>query len=90
MTITWRSNNASSHFQKHYVTFDQVSRIFTAPDKRIYHDPKLNDYNEERFITIGTVDKRVLFVAFVKHDDEITIISARRLTKRQQERFNLC
>lgn len=64
----------------------EYSQLLT---KRIYHDPKPNDFNEERFIIIGTVDKRMLFVVFTKEGNDIVIISARRLTKRQQERFNL-
>lgn len=89
MSITWRSDNANNHFKKHHVTFNQAKRVFTAPNRKFYQDHKPNHYDEERFIIIGTVDKHVLFVVFTQLDDEITIISARRLTKRQQIRFDL-
>jgi uncharacterized DUF497 family protein len=45
-----------------------------------------DDYGEERFVIIGMAEGQVLlFVAYAERSNRIRIISARRVTKREED-----
>ncbi len=43
------------------------------------------DYGEERFITFGILERRVVVVVHTENDDSIRIISIRRATKYEEK-----
>lgn len=45
------------------------------------------DYGEERFVTFGLLDSRVVAVAHTETADTIRVISIRKATKREQALF---
>lgn len=72
----WDDAKAADNFAKHGISFDAASRVFQDPFAIERLDDR-RDYGEERFVIVGMVDERLLFVAFTMRADRIRIISAR-------------
>ena len=87
MNFEWNKSKAKDNFAKHGVSFDLATRVFDDPLATEFLDDR-EDYDEERFVIIGMVDRQILFVAYVERKDTIRIISARRATKHEQEVYN--
>ena len=60
----------------HGVTFEVATLVFGDPFALEWLDDR-EDYGEDRFVIIGTVDGRLLVVAYTMRDDVYRIISAR-------------
>ena len=82
----WNKSKAKDNYAKHGVSFDVAKKVFKDPFAVEYLDDR-QDYGEKRFVIIGMVDGRVLFVAYTERNDVIRIISARRATKHEQEAY---
>ncbi len=72
----WDDAKAADNFAKHGVSFEAACRVFSDPFAIERLDDRRN-YGEERFVIVGMVDERLLFVAFTMRADRIRIISAR-------------
>ncbi len=57
-----------------------AGRNLTFPDRR-------NDYGEERYITIGLIEKRMVYIAWTPRDGAYRIISMRKANDREQEKY---
>ena len=69
---------------KHGISFEEVRPLF-ATDYAVEYD---GDRDEDRFIAIGPVDARLVFVVFTEPSSEtIRIISARDATLREARRY---
>ena len=84
MNFEWNKSKAKDNFAKHGVSFDLATRVFDDPLATEFLDDR-EDYDEERFVIIGMVDRQILFVAYAERKDTIRIISARRATTHEQE-----
>jgi uncharacterized DUF497 family protein len=84
LNFEWSKSKAKANFAKHGVSFEQAKRAFDDPFAVEFLDDR-EDYNEERFVIVGMVDRQVLFVAYVERKEVIRIISARRATTNEQE-----
>jgi uncharacterized protein len=80
-------SKAKDNFAKHGVSFELAKRVFEDPFALEYPDDR-EDYGEERFVIMGMVDRKILFVAYVERKDTLSIISAGRATKHEQEIYN--
>jgi len=72
----WDDAKASSNLRKHGVSFATARAVFCDP----FAIERLDDrqaYGEERFVIVGTVDARLLTVAYTLRGDRVRIISAR-------------
>ncbi|MCD6389591.1 MAG: BrnT family toxin [Desulfobulbaceae bacterium] len=73
-----------SNEQKHGITFDEASTVFSDPLSLTIHDP-FHSENEERFIIIGASHKNhILIVVHTERGDSIRIISSRKATKKER------
>lgn len=76
MNFEWDEDKRQSNIVKHGFDFVGVEAVFdgltvTVPDNRF-------DYGEERFVTFGLLDGRVVAVAHTETDAVIRIISVRK------------
>jgi uncharacterized DUF497 family protein len=92
----WDEAKRLSNIQKHGIDFADLPPLFegmvyTVEDTRV-------DYGEDRYITFGFLDVRVVAVAHTDRFDQslvnteddgwiIRIISARKATKNEKEQF---
>lgn len=84
MEFEWDEQKAQSNVKKHRVHFRQVIPAFFDPFRLEYVDPELA---EERFRLIGEVQGRLVFIVYTWRDNAVRIISARKATKDEREKY---
>jgi uncharacterized protein len=84
----WDPAKAASNRTKHKITFEEGALVLMDPLAISIPD---NTGQEQRWVTMGRVDERVLIVihTFEEMDDHIRvrIISARKATKRERRAY---
>lgn len=86
LKFEWDENKNEINQRKHGISFDEVTSVFRDAFAIVFDDPDHSE-NEERFLIIGTSDKRG--ICLVSHcyrgqDQVIRIISARKATKTER------
>ena len=91
MRYDWDGRKDRANQRKHGVGFEDAARVFEDPLALSRIDPR---YDDERWITLGSADGRILLVAHTYHDDEsddqeevIRIISARQATAAERRTY---
>ena len=72
----WDETKAAANYVKHGVSFDKAKDVFRDPFA-IEREDDRRDYGEPRFVIIGMVDDRLVFVSYTLAGEIIRIISAR-------------
>ncbi len=86
MGFGWDKRKAASNLAKHGVAFETAQDVFCDPYALIEID--YSEPTEERWQIVGRTLGGILFVVFTElHDDSIRIISARRATRNEQDRY---
>jgi uncharacterized protein len=81
MEFEWDEEKANATLHDRGIDFNYIVRLFDNPRLE-----KRSDRNgEERWLTIGEVDRKVFAVVFTRRGHVIRIISARR-ARRDEER----
>jgi uncharacterized protein len=86
LKFRWNKAKARENYRKHGVTFDLAKAVFHDAFAIELLDDR-RDYGEERFVIIGMVEGRILYVAYSERDDVIRMISARRATKHEEQAY---
>ena len=85
MKFEWDERKAEINLAKHGVTFEAAKDVFRDPFALTELD---RDEIEERWRIIGLTQTGVLFVVFTERSGgAIRIISARRATRHEQDRY---
>ena len=85
LKFEWDSNKDEKNFEKHGLKFKLAARVFL--DKNRYKEKdEFHSLDENRIITIGLV-RKVLTVVYTERGEKIRIISARRATKSEEEKY---
>ena len=79
----WDEEKNRENFKKHGLSFEEVELIFAGPC--VTFDDNRFDYDEDRFITLGLLQSRVVLIAYTWRADRIRIISMRKASRREQE-----
>jgi uncharacterized DUF497 family protein len=84
----WDSQKADANLQKHGVSFDEASTVFSDPLARIFSDEDHSE-GERREIIIGrSIFRRLLLVSYVERIvNVIRIISARQATRKERQDY---
>ena len=87
MKFEWDAAKAKSNFKAHGVSFELAKTVFEDAFAIGRLDDR-EDYGERRFVIFGmAVGQVLLFVAYTERDDRIRIISARKATRNEQDRY---
>ena len=86
LKFEWDENKNEINQRKHGISFNEVTSVFRDAFAIVFDDPDHSE-NEERFLIIGTSDKRG--ICLVSHcyrgqDQVIRIISARKATNTER------
>ena len=73
---------STSSLQKHGFDFVEAEQLFAGETVTILDDRF--DYGEERFVTFGLLNGRVVVVAHTETDTVIRVISLRKATKNEE------
>ena len=83
----WDDAKAATNKRKHGVTFREATTVFSDAVAVIFDDSDHSEH-ECREIIIGFSERfRLLVVSFTQRGDNVRIISARKATRREQERY---
>ena len=85
MRFEWDERKRKSNLRKHRIDFLGCEAIFAGTVKTVIDDRA--DYGEERFVTFGLLDNRVVAMVHTETADTIRVISIRKATKREQTLF---
>lgn len=85
MDFEWDDTKRKSNIKKHGIDFIDGSMIFDGYTLTIEDDRY--DYGEDRFITFGILEGRVVVVVHTENGDLIRIISIRRATKYEENTY---
>ena len=78
----WDEAKRESNILKHGIDFTDVENVFEDETVTILDDRF--DYGEDRYITLGLLDARVVVIIHMETDAVIRIISARKATKNEE------
>ena len=82
MQFEWDEQKRISNAHKHGIDFRDAIAIF-AGDRVLMEDDRF-DYGEQRFVSLGLLQGRVIVVVHVEQGQVTHIISARKATKYEQ------
>ena len=83
--FVWDSDKAETNLKKHKVAFEDAARVFLDDYRYDDFDDFHSDY-EDRIKTVGFV-RNVLAVIYTERGERNRIISARRASKREEEKY---
>jgi len=87
MEFEWDVRKAAQNAETHGVPFEYAARVFFDPQRLDSQDTR-RDYREERRLTLGRVEGRLLAVAYTMRGKTIRLISARKASRRERRLFN--
>jgi uncharacterized protein len=85
----WDAAKAEANYLKHGVDFPTATEVFGDPFGIEEADPRSAEYGEDRFLITGTGGGSLLTVVYTERGESLRIISARRATKREHDRYYL-
>lgn len=89
LKFEWDNNKASINKQKHGITFEEASTIFSDENAILFDDPEHSEV-EERFLMIGISEQTNMLIVshcYRGENDIIRIISARKATKKETKQY---
>lgn len=87
MNFEWDEFKAAANLQKHGVSFEEATTVFSNPQAVIFDD-EAHSTNEQREIIIGHSSRdRLLLISFTERSAIIRIISARRATRKERQDY---
>ncbi len=85
MEFQWDETKRKSNLHNHGIDFVGIEGVFEGETVTIF-DNRF-DYGEERFVTLGLLDNRVVAIAHTESDEVIRIISVRKRTKHEESNY---
>ena len=82
MNFEWDEDKRLSNVEKHGFDFVGIEAVFEGETMTILDDRF--EYGEERFITFGLLDGRVVTIAHTETETMIRIISVRKATTNEE------
>lgn len=89
MYFDWDENKNEINKKKHGISFEEASTVFFDESAILFNDPEHSE-KEERFLLLGmseTANICVVCHCYRESDTVIRLISARKATKKEAERY---
>ncbi len=80
MLFEWDEKKSASNKVKHGISFEDAKGLWADPFRV---EIRVSYPDEDRFILIGRMDKKIWTAVFTFRDESIRIISVRRARKRE-------
>jgi uncharacterized DUF497 family protein len=78
MGIEWDERKRAANLAKHGLDFGDAEEVFAGPCLEKM-DPR-EDYGEDRWLVLGSLRGRVVFLAYAERGANVRVISMRRAT----------
>ena len=87
LSFEWDKGKAETNMRKHDISFSEAQTVFTDGLSIMILDPDHSD-DEERWIIMGmSLNNRLLAVIFTERNHHIRLISARKATRGEREKY---
>ena len=83
----WDERKNRQNIEKHGISFRRAATIFNG--RVLQWEDNRKDYGEERRIAIGRTEHRILQVVYTLRNRNLRIISARKATKDERQKYLL-
>ncbi len=81
----WDEEKKLQNATNHGLSFEDAELVFNGPCLT-FQDTRI-EYQEERFITIGFLERRMVVIAHTPRGDNTRIISMRKANSREQKNY---
>ena len=81
----WDERKSEANFLKHGLSFDDAHKVFDGPGLT-FEDTRFA-YGEERYITFGHLDGRLVAIAHTSRAGNTRIISMRKANSRERRAY---
>jgi uncharacterized DUF497 family protein len=81
----WDDQKRDSNLDKHGLDFVDAPEVFAGLTLTVKDDRF--EYGEHRFVTLGMLKEIVVVVAHTETDEEIRVISMRKATRNEKEKY---
>jgi len=86
MKFEWDGTKAALNLEKHGITFEEATTVFSDEFSLTFSDP--DSVGEARYLIFGaSTANRLLVVVHVERTDIIRVISARRMTTNERRTY---
>jgi uncharacterized DUF497 family protein len=86
LDLEWDDAKAADNYRKHGVSFPCAAMAFRDPFGIEWVDDR-EAYGEVRTILLAMADETILVVVYTERERRIRLISARRATRYEQDRY---
>ncbi|MCP1535955.1 BrnT family toxin [Methylorubrum extorquens] len=86
-SFQWDGDKAARNVAVHGITFETARSVFRDPFALEWTDTR-EAYGEERFVILGMVENRLLYVVYTLRGEAIRIISARGAEPQERRRYH--
>ena len=88
MLFEWDDEKEKINIRKHGIDFSTAARVFNDENRLELYD-EAHSFTEDRYITIGLIDKvtYVVMVVYTEREEAIRIISARKATSQKRRMY---
>jgi len=86
-TFEWDDNKAAENYASHGVRFETARDAFKDAFAVDWLDERM-PYGEDRYVILGMVENRLLYVAYTMRGEVIRIISARGAEPYEKRRYH--
>jgi uncharacterized DUF497 family protein len=83
----WDDNKAAENYANHGVRFEAAREVFNDPFALEWLDER-EEYGEDRYIILGMVETRLLYVAYTMRGEKIRLISARGAEPHERRQYH--
>ena len=88
MIFDWDEEKNQKNIIKHNIDFETAAHVFADNNRIEIYDEAHSDIDEDRYITIGQLEDRVIvMVVYTDRNNNIRIISARLATNKEKEMY---
>lgn len=87
LQFEWDDAKAAQNLADHGVSFDAATLVFNDPFALEWLDDR-EDYGEDRYVILGIVEGRLLYVAYTMRGEKIRIISARGAEPHEHRKYH--
>ena len=81
----WDDEKAALNWRKHRIKFEDAAQVFADENRIDYCDDDHSD-DEDRYVTIGKIDK-ILYVVYTERGIATRLISARKATAKERRDY---
>jgi uncharacterized protein len=85
MDIEFAPEKRTRNLKERGLDFLDVQKVFAGPTLTYGDDRK--EYGEDRWITVGILDGRMVIVVWTGREDRCRVISLRKANDREEEKF---